>query len=327
MRYYVGIYAFSSPKIEITEDEYCCLRKYKENLLIVVDIEERYEFILKCYKDFELEMFSLCFDHLYFNKSSSCDHAEQSLMLNIKINNLLSACRLYIDHLDSDIGHLCTIKSIPRCNYQVFISDVRKNSIPYKIGDLLRNYLQHKNLLIRGQKYSQKCIQNKKQKCSTFTLTPYFIKQEIISDPRISKESRKILEYYPDQIDIKPLLRAYLSEISKIHFYMRNLLNSDVHYWEKYCYKYINKALSINNIEKDDENICAYCFVCTDDDNIKEEYSLYLLFDSRRRELETKNYRIKIFEKFAISNAEDSVIPDHCDRYFEIPLVKCNKPT
>src|SRR5215469_9319560 len=93
MRY--AILAYEPPLLlHITEDEFAEIKHASESLSEVLLLEEKYDIVLENMLEFEVEMLKSTEKYLLFTEVS---YTLEKLILNRRVANLLTACRLYID--------------------------------------------------------------------------------------------------------------------------------------------------------------------------------------------------------------------------------------
>lgn len=87
------------PEIEITVKEYTKYKNARDILLNAFSIEEIYEIVIRSYIDFEKQLSDTSIIHMTRSGWDYRDIFEEKLVFNIRLLNLLTACRLYIDQV------------------------------------------------------------------------------------------------------------------------------------------------------------------------------------------------------------------------------------
>src|SRR5947209_4641827 len=92
------------PFIGITEDEFRQLRDAKKNLILMVGIEEKFDFLIENYAEYEEELLKIALHYMLHRRSSRSEFSLDVLQVNRRVGNLLSATRLYLDQIRHDIS-------------------------------------------------------------------------------------------------------------------------------------------------------------------------------------------------------------------------------
>ena len=91
------------PEIEITAEEYAEFEKARNILSSAFAIEENYEILITNYLDFEKQIFDTSTGFMVREYLDYSDFFEARLGLNVRLVNLLTAVRMYVDQLKQDV--------------------------------------------------------------------------------------------------------------------------------------------------------------------------------------------------------------------------------
>jgi len=82
---------------ELAPDRYRNILGAKETYMLAVDLEEKINLLIDNHHEFEVELLKLAEANRTWPKTEAMDAMQKRLLLDRRIVNLLSACRLYLD--------------------------------------------------------------------------------------------------------------------------------------------------------------------------------------------------------------------------------------
>ena len=144
----------NQPKIEIDATRYAELKDAITIELVALDIEARFDLLVRNYEEFERELITLTLAHMVRGCPtwSSMFSARQHLVR--RLVNLLSTARLYIDQTKHAVSSNAPVDL--GCTYtqakETFCVEYDK-SVGYRIMEALRNYIQHRGEATKGISY------------------------------------------------------------------------------------------------------------------------------------------------------------------------------
>lgn len=204
-----------APEIEITEDEYEKLKEARSLLSSALAIEINYEILINNYLDFEKHLLNMSIDCLVRNDSLDyLGFFEVRLNMNIRLINLLTACRLYFDQLEHHTK-----------NFAVYITDIaeqveklRSNEYDsnkeYRFIEALRNYVQHRGLPVHWILLNRRRTRSEDDHLLEYSIELASLRSYLEEDGKFKK---KVLAELDEKIDIKVATRSYLDSISNVH--------------------------------------------------------------------------------------------------------------
>lgn len=282
-------------KIDISEQKYKELKKSKGVLLNALEIEEKYEIILSNYLDFEQKILSITAKYMVYDHLEYSDFFEIRLSLNVKLVNLLTAVKLYVDQVNQNITKCleCDIKAKNRVDK--FFSREYDNNKYYKFMSGLRNYVQHNGLPVHliSQDSSWK---NEFLEYST----------ELFTQPSVLKKDKKMkgkcIEDMEDEIDLKIATRSYIESISNVHHSIRDMITDTTNSSRES----IEKA-HLTYLEKYNEGLIVGLHASKKDGNKQiESISLLLDWDDVRVKLQARNKKlVNLSKRFTTGMAKE----------------------
>lgn len=214
---------FGVGELELTEDEFDMVRKtYLTNQKLLA-LEEKYLLILQNYAELERSFHELALASLLFCHKDWSESLNDILLVNGKLLNLLSSTKAFLDQAPQ---HLNDIFGENSKESEKFVSATHvefDSSFEYRILSAVRNQVQHSEfpvqlLQIGGQwqiDLGEKTLCRQKA-------TAFINLAELALNPSIRKKTREeLVGSGLDQIDLKALVRSYLSSMARLHEQIR----------------------------------------------------------------------------------------------------------
>ena len=98
----------SPPNIEIDAARYGALKDAVEAQRIALGLEEKIHLVIANYEEFEREILTLTLVHMVHHNPNWSSMSTARLLLDRRIVNLLSTCRLYVDQVKHSVGRSST---------------------------------------------------------------------------------------------------------------------------------------------------------------------------------------------------------------------------
>jgi hypothetical protein len=214
----------STEWVSIDQAEYNSASTALNNVLHVLELEEKWDVLIGNYEELEVELLRLTTEKAIHRKSDWHDGARNRRLLNRRVNNLLSSCRLYLDHLrhsftnvfGPDSAQLSTIDDARHREYDA--------SFSYRLLEELRNYTQHRRLPIDIELTTFKPTSYGEDSQVACALTPMLTTANVLEDDKVKARFRPELEKQVDRIDLKVHCRGYVHGLYNIHLDVRCLV-------------------------------------------------------------------------------------------------------
>lgn len=137
----------SNIEIEISESDFLQLKTSRDCLLGALAIEEKYELLVANFIDLEKECLNITCESMLRNNDEYSDFFDIRIRLNRRVVNLLTASRLYMDHLSQ---HVKTCLLNETANVKSLFSSEYDGCFEYRFMEALRNYVQHRGLAVHS---------------------------------------------------------------------------------------------------------------------------------------------------------------------------------
>ncbi|HEX6038439.1 hypothetical protein [Longimicrobium sp.] len=250
---------------------------------IAASVEEKFGILLGNYEELETALLIEAAHKVIFQDINPSRVQDMLYTLNRRVINLLTSCRLYIDHIQHDLNSIFGKASgraevaVQAMNYQY---DVK---LGYRVMEALRNYVQHRGLPIAGVLFG---VMPDKPRVgfAAHTVTPLLNTHKLDDDGGFKQSVlNELMSAHGEQADLKPLVREYIEGITEVHRKFREIIAVDVKQWESTLMREMAQRCTL------DGGAQALAVVHTDDaGHTVEEFHLYWAFLMRRRELEQR---------------------------------------
>lgn len=288
-----------SYSISITEKELVKAQKCKKRLLKALGIEEKFNIVLENYLEYEKELLDVTLRKaISFDMSDSRDIIHS---MNRRLVNLLSTCRMYLDQVPQDIGSLLGQDSVVRESFQDQRSEEYDSRLGYRVMEALRNYVQHRGLPVHLISYKSSWIDPESDEDSRHRRQRTIIKinvDRLEEDKEFKKsvveESRSI----GSQVNLKPLVREYITGLMEAHQVIRKELEQHLNKWDKAVLDLVERFRT----ETETNAGLLESIAIGPDGRVLEEVQLLEDIISRRRTLRGKNRGFGDLLKLRISS-------------------------
>lgn len=237
-----------------------------------------------------MELLRLSTRQMLFRDFSYSKFQNEINSVNRRIVNLLSACRLYIDHSSHHLSNIFNGDEEKKNEVKSYASHEYDTALGYRVMEALRNYVQHRGFPVQRCTYNSKRVEDKEHNKVLFSLTPYLDVVKLKEDGKFKKVVLEELETIGEKHDIKPLLREYVSSISSIHEKNRALLAEFTGQWEST----FNRHIETFKLETGDDSVVGLAAVISGENGTyNSPVSIFFELIKHRRELERKNGNLK----------------------------------
>jgi len=226
--------------LRISEDDYVALKRASEALSEVVFLEEKFDIVLENMLELEVEMLRSTEKFLLFSDTGQPD---EKLILNRRIINLLTACRLYLDHAQHHLNSLVGKNADELSGIKRQISEQYDRYFGYRFMEAMRNFVQHRGYPIselsygRGEavKHHLSDVDHDRDRSdlTRYDITPIIKLADLKKDGTFKKAIlNEIDKMDPPGVNLKMAIREYVGGISRIHGAIRRSLEDRVSVWE-----------------------------------------------------------------------------------------------
>jgi len=211
------------PEVEISKSEYIELHKARNILSNALEIEEKYEIVISNYLDFEQEIMNATIKYMIREHLDYSDFFEVRLGLNIKLVNLLTAVRLYVDQLNQNVTEcLDNNQNVKKDVKNLFSKEYDENKF-YRFMEALRNYVQHRGIPVHWTQQNRRWTSLGDDGLIEYSIELSSLRSYLEEDKKMKKS---VLHEMDEKIDLKAATRSYIESISRIHDAARKMISA-----------------------------------------------------------------------------------------------------
>ena len=290
-----------TPEVEISETDFSVYRESMKVLFGCLAIEKKYEILISNYHELEQEILHVTATHMVrgiprsphdFRLMMDLDF---KLMIDLRLVNLLTSARLYLDHLTGHVRDCLPRRTDVEKEVKELCAAEYDNHMEYRFMEALRNHVQHRGLAVHTVSLSEGYAVLEGEKLIMHSLDFRTLKSELAMDGNFK---RAVLDEIPQEVHLKLATRSYVESLSIIHNEIRNLIVGSVKQARQtvedaFCqYKgvYGNEVQWLDVQKRDGEKVI-------------EKDSLLLWGDEIRKKLQERNSRLSQLQKRFASNS------------------------
>jgi len=293
MGYGLSIVALFSRKfVVISEEEYLDIRRRREFLSEVLFIEEKFDLVVENYLEFETALLSYAARQMVRGVLNWPASRTERNQMNRRIINLLSSCRLYLDHTRHHLRIVGDSKNGISETIDAKISAQYDGSLGYRTMEALRNYVQHRGYPIHSVTYHARFLDEWKK--LMYAVTPYLKIADLEEDPKFKGSVLKELKQCGEQVDIKPMIREYVEGLGSIQNEVRAQMKPLVEESDKIIRDAIER---FRKTDPADESVLGLAAVRRDGRTYTDIVPLFEDPLNYRKELESKNFNLNNLAK------------------------------
>lgn len=212
--------------LPISAEDYETLRSAKGFISEALALEEKYDLLVSNYLELEKTLNDIAADHLLHS-----DHSYQSLndcrvLINQRVQNLLGACRLYLDHGAHHIANMEYAVPNLAAEFDALRSKQYDDHAAYRICEALRNHSQHRGFPIGGLSSAGGWV--RRLPVDEEVLLHRVAIHLDVEELREGKKTKQLvltdIENLGANADARPVLREYVARLSTLHQLIRRKL-------------------------------------------------------------------------------------------------------
>jgi hypothetical protein len=281
------------PEIEISEEKYRSYRESKAILLNCLEIEEKYEILISNYLELEKSILDAIANNMVHHQIDYSDFFDTRLTLNIRVVNLLTSARLYVDqlhnHVKGCVPHLDDSETLVK---KILSKEYDENP-ECRFMEALRNYVQHRGLPVHSTSRSSSWIDLGENGQLEYSLELASLKTILEEDGKFKKQ---ILNQSSDNIDLKVATRSFIESLSKVHDTVRTIIQESVQ----------NSRLNLEDAHSQYKKVytgslVGLCACIMNDQEIIETIPLLLDWDDVRIKLQQRNQKLINLKKWYVT--------------------------
>ena len=290
----------SNFELEINESEYLTLKSSRGCLSGAFAIEEKYDLLISNFLELEKECMDITCENMLKNNDDYSDFFDIRARLNRRVVNLLTASRLYVDHLGQHVK-ICLPEKDKCEDAKKLFSLQYDHCFEYRFMEALRNYVQHRGLAIHSSSLGGFWTSKDKKNDELEYKIRIFTHKDAVSSDNSFK--RAVANEMPEKVNILLASRKYISSISKAHGELRQLISDNV---TKSRNIVLEQIESFKN-QSDGNSIALAALKINQDDEVIERVNILLDWDDVRLHLVNKNKVLhSLGQSYVSSSAYDN---------------------
>ena len=298
--------------LQITESEFLAIEAAKDGLLQALFIEEKFDLVIENLLDLESTMLNSTVRGAFLGHQDWESAQQERGLLNRRLINLLTAARIYSDHVKHHVKKVFSdvSDSTSGPNLKILFSREYDSRLGFRAGEALRNFVQHRGFPVHGTTFDMSRQENSDNNHSTLRcgLSPYLEPEELRKDGDFKKNVLDELESLGKKIDLKTIVRDYVEGIANVHNEIREQIQSQVDRWEET----ITSSIDRFKRESPEEGVLALCAIQTDEEGKwLKKVQIFSDFLGYRRTLKRKNSSLQTISKKYITS---EIIPQRLNK-------------
>lgn len=206
------------------------IKKAKETCFLALEIEERFALLFDNFAEFEVELLRLAeFLLLWSNRVQDFTNSmQQRLLLDRRLVNLLTSCRLYHDHTDHGLSQLFGKSSAELTSIKKFKKELYSSYRGYRLMEALRNHVQHFGLAAQSITWNFVRSEGKGgPDYMEFSVYPQASLTILAENRKFRKNVLMEMQEDGEQIDLRGPLREYMSCFVVLHSKLRDVISQE----------------------------------------------------------------------------------------------------
>jgi hypothetical protein len=224
-QYVLRIHAIGRfPELEVSAEEFSNYRSARNVLSHALAIEEKYEIVITNYLELERFVLTTTASYVVRRHTDYEGFFEVRSGLNVRLVNLLTAVRLYVDQLLQHVRE-CTDDdetALERVT-KAFSSEYDAHS-EYRFMEALRNFVQHRGVPVHSTVHDGRWTLPENGLLQ-FSLEFSSHRDRLAEDPKFKKQ---VVEEIAEKVDLKAATRRYVECVSNVHSIAREIVRERV---------------------------------------------------------------------------------------------------
>jgi hypothetical protein len=204
------------------------LKSSKELLVEALFVEEKYNLVVDNYSEFELELLGNKVRNMLFHDHDWSSAISEMYLINRRIVNLLTTCRLYTDQISHHLRTIYGAESEQLKEFKAQLSHEYDSFFGYRVMEAMRNYVQHRGLSIGQIINRSQLVENEGQERRKHTIKLLIDVTTIEQDGGFKAAVLAELNDQGTSVEFIPLIRQYIESIGRIHLKVRELIEVDL---------------------------------------------------------------------------------------------------
>lgn len=273
------------PEIGIDKARFDALKSSRKILSEAFALEEKYECVVVAYADLETAAARISIDDVIGTTLTGYEEAFNArITLNIRLANLLSAVRGYLDTLSRHVARCSSNAAQAKAAVKKLTAEQYDSSPDYRFMEQLRNHVQHAGMAIGLVSFGGSWVGKGKDKWREHSVQFHAMKDKLSQNKKFKKA---VLDELADKIDLKMAGRGYMDCLSAIHISARSLIAAETTQAREHIQKAVDEYKAAYK-----EQFVGLAAIASDDGKWIEQVPMLLDWDDVRLLLEKRNRKL-----------------------------------
>lgn len=279
-------------------------RAAKDLIVEALGGEEKFNLLLENFAEYESELLQLALHGIVFADTSWSDSIAKIHTINRRLLNVLSAGRLYLDQTRHSVSSIFGDRSPELGAIKTKMSEEYDARFGYRVMEALRNFVQHRGLGVHHITHQSWWVELEDEHRCRHTLVPSLQIRDLQEAGGFKSSVLEELEEKGERVDLRPLVREYVTGIARVQEEFRRLCRSKVEDATGYF-----AELMARYREEGEEDILGLAAVQrAEDGTIMESVQIFEDLLQRRTWLAQKNSRSQYVDKhFVIGESKHRI--------------------
>ena len=202
------------------------------NLRHVVNLEEGWDAIVQNYVELEKGLLDAAAANMILSNLDYHNFQDTRLAFAVKLTNLLSTCRAYLDHTPRHLNRLVPAGHDTDA-FKLATNREYDARFGYRFMEALRNFAQHSGLPLHGTTYDARW---KEDTADGSGMLEFSVATNVVIDKLRGDKAFKqavLADVTEKELATEPLIRGYIEGLSMVHVELRERLKARIEDWMK----------------------------------------------------------------------------------------------
>lgn len=272
------------PEIEITASEFVDLKAARNILSDAFATQEKYEIVVTNFLDLEKQLLNIAVTNKIRHTPSYSEFFETRSILNIRLVNLLTATRLYLDQLPQHVAHCLPNRPDAQIDVKRRCSEEYDQHFEFRFMEALRNHVQHRGIPIHFIRHGSQWATLDENKQMEFYVQIAAQLDWLEDDEKFKKS---VLAEIKEDVDLLAATRKYVESLSAIHQYVRDIISDSVT-----AARAKIEAVHARYSQLYSDNLVGISAVELGEEGVRSSIPLLLDWDDVRIQLQQRNWQL-----------------------------------
>jgi hypothetical protein len=214
-------------EVAITPEAFEKVRRAQQVILVGLQAEEKFHLLAENYGEWEAALLTIAQRYIIWSSRTHDEAMDERLLLDRRLVNLLTACKLYLDQSEHALSELFGAEGQHLAAFKAKRIGLHGANFGYRLMDALRNYVQHRALPLGEIRFQQSAVDGPGAERIEITVVPGLLVDELKRDSTIKKA---LIDELGEEtsIDLRKPVRDYVKCIATLHEDLRTIFDPAV---------------------------------------------------------------------------------------------------